>query len=141
MLWNAATTELLSFFKTKWEAARPGTPIHYPATAPVSPGADGSWGRLSIMPSYSKRIAVGGQLRQQGGVIVVNMFVPIGFGDTLAVTLDGIITTIWDGARDNGLNGEIHLDAPMAIPGIRDPDTPNLWRAGVSVPFVVYHAP
>lgn len=141
MLWDDATTALISHFKTEWESIHSSVPINYPNAEQATPATNGSWGKIRVIHSDSRRIAVGGQLRRETGFIVVNIYTPIGKGDGLAVTLDKDVTAIWDAAHGGGLDGNIHLGAPAPVPNSRDADVPNLWQSGISVPFTVYHAP
>lgn len=141
MTWEEATGALLQHFNARWAALHPTIPVHFPNMKAVTPDATTrAWLRLHFLPAFSRRVAVGGQLREQAGEAVVNVFTPLDAGDGAAVDFDREIESIWETAHVNGLDGGVHLGAPDPLPGIQDPDAP-WWRSGVSIAFRFDHTP
>lgn len=140
MTWDSAVDALLQHFKTQWEATNPSVPIHYPNAKALSPATDSAWGRLRFVSSFSDRVVVGGQLRLQGGRVLFSIFTPLGTGDGVASAYARDVESIWESAKANGLDGGIHLGAPLPMRGGPDPDEP-FWREGNSTPFRFDHNP
>jgi hypothetical protein len=139
--WSDATDKLLAHFSTQWTALHSSIPIHFPNAKKLTPDASAStWLRLRFIPSYARRVVVGGQTRIQVGHVLVNTFVPLATGDGAQIDYDRDIEAIWETAHANGLDGAIHLGAPEPIPALPDPDVP-MFRAGVTVQFTIDHTP
>lgn len=135
MTWEEATDALLTHFTTRWTALEATVPIEYANGLKVSKSTEtGAWVRLSLLPSFAEPIVIGGRTRLVRGRALVMTYTPAGEGDGLATNYCQTVTTIWDTAAANSLDGDIHLGAPEPTPGTTDPAIP-VWRQGVSVPF------
>lgn len=137
MTWEEATDAILSHFETRWNelVGIASVPIEWPNGPKVRESTEtGNWARLSFAGSFADLIVVGGRTQRIRGRVLITIFTPSGGGDGLATSYGQTVTTIWNTAAANGLDGEIHMGAPEPTPGATDPAIPA-WRQGVSTPF------
>lgn len=141
MDWYDVTSNMISFFGDRWGNVHATIPVYFPNEGPAEENIeDAQWLRMSFISTRSDRVAVGGQLRIEAGIAVVNVFTPVNEGDGVAVSLNRDIQTIWEQAHANGLPGNIHLGAPQPVPTGRDPRI-KIYRSGVKIPFWFDHTP
>ena len=151
MRWQAAKSAIISHFASEWGGLHPGMAVNFPNEGDENEpdeGVDaedldpesGEWLRFRFLSSYSHRIAVGGQTREQGGRIVIHVFSPAGDGDARSESLCTDLETIYETAHDSGLPGDIHLGAPEPIYAELDVGTQQ-YMSGRVIPFLIDHTP
>lgn len=116
---TTADNEIKALFNAAWEAdlASASIPILWQGvrddltTTPDGVGNLSSWARCSVIHDFGENAAIGGSYHELGGLVVISVFTPAGYGVTAGLDLANI--------------------ARLAFAG---QETPNgVWFTGVTV--------
>jgi hypothetical protein len=112
LTFTAATDEMLAIFKAAWDAgATNPTLVSYPNVAPINgivlpPATTLSWARVTIQHDEGNQQSLAGALGTQtwerGGILTVQIFVPMGEGLAEAHALAQIAVNAYEGVASAG---------------------------------------
>lgn len=92
-------SEILTRFKTNWDANFPAVPVSYP-NAPFDPPENTEWVRVSIANGNSAQRTIGGTSNswRANGFFTVQIFVPLGTSTGTAANIADSVSSWFRGA-------------------------------------------
>lgn len=108
MTYEQARDEMLSVFRTAWQAAQPIAPVQYPnvGQALAPPKTQGPWARVVVAHATGGQRTLAGEAgtRRFGrvGILTAQIFAPVGGGTDLAYNLAQLVVDAYEGQSTPG---------------------------------------
>ncbi len=97
---SAARDEILTLFKTAWDAGAPAVPVHYWDMSTDTPGtSNAAWAAIRAQWTLGRQrgLSVGTKRYEREGIVTVQIFTPFGSGLSQADDLSKIAYDAFEG--------------------------------------------
>ena len=135
---ESAYNTILGKLKTKMDAARPLVPIAWPniqfdPADDYTPGTHQGWARVALVGGDAEIASAGGTGSRRWrhyGVVVVQVFTPLGKGAAMALAIADDVATAFRGVTASG----VVLRAPTVRPIGTDAEG-AFWQCNIETPY------
>lgn len=121
---------ILDFFGAGWTAASRTEGVEYPNMS-FSPVANEAWARISILEFDTGNPALGNRHKRTTGVVMVQVFVPVGSGSELKAALCDVVLGIFENKR----TGSFVSFRRGKVSDVGTGSDGAWWQVNVSVPY------